>query len=169
MSFFTGFKEFAVKGNVVDMGIGVIIGAAFGKIVSSFVSDIMMPPLGLFLGRVNFTNLYINLSGGHYRTLAEAEEAGAAIIKYGTFIETILHFIIIAFAAYLIIIQMNKLRRIPVEATKVKTCLYCFTEIPLRALRCPKCTSIIEEESMDNGRSYAPPRETVVKINTRRR
>ncbi|MCD8509409.1 MAG: large conductance mechanosensitive channel protein MscL [Bacillus sp. (in: Bacteria)] len=168
MSFFQGFKEFAVKGNVVDMGIGVIIGAAFGKIVSSFVSDIMMPPLGLFLGKVNFTNLYINLSGGHYRTIAEAEEAGAVMIKYGNFIETILHFIIIAFAAYLIIIQMNKLRKIPVEATKSKNCPYCFVDIPLRALRCPNCTSMIEEKESPSKRFPPPNRETIIKINSRR-
>ncbi|UCZ53118.1 large conductance mechanosensitive channel protein MscL [Bacillus shivajii] len=145
MSFFQGFKEFAVRGNVVDMGIGVIIGAAFGKIVTSFVSDVLMPPLGLILGKVNFSNMYINLSGGNYRSLAEAEEAGAATINYGMFIETVLHFVIIAFAAYLVIIQMNKLRRVPMAATKQKTCPHCFSDIPLRAVRCPRCTSILDE------------------------
>ncbi|MDG5787450.1 large conductance mechanosensitive channel protein MscL [Evansella sp. AB-P1] len=146
MTFFKGFKEFAVRGNVVDMGIGVIIGAAFGKIVNSFVSDVLMPPLGLFLGKVNFSNLYVNLSGGNYNTLSEAEEAGAATINYGLFLESIIHFVIIAFAAYLIIIQMNKLRRVSMESTRTKTCPYCYSDIPSRALRCPKCTSGIDEK-----------------------
>ncbi|WP_096185966.1 large conductance mechanosensitive channel protein MscL [Evansella halocellulosilytica] len=145
MSFFQGFKEFAVRGNVVDMGIGVIIGAAFGNIVTSFVSDVLMPPLGLILGKVNFSNLYINLSGRQYRSLAEAKEAGAATINYGMFIEAVLHFVIIAFAAYVVIIQMNKLRRVPMAATKQKTCPHCFSDIPMRALRCPNCTSKLEE------------------------
>ncbi|MFA9556374.1 large conductance mechanosensitive channel protein MscL [Evansella sp. AB-rgal1] len=163
MSFFQGFKEFAVRGNVVDMGIGVIIGAAFGKIVTSFVSDMLMPPLGLFLGRVNFSNLYINLSGGHYTSLAEAEAAGAATINYGMFLETILHFVIIAFAAYLIIIQMNKLRRVSMDSTKSKTCPYCFSDIPLRAKRCPKCTSSIDEDKRNYNRN-GTRHETIVKI-----
>jgi len=97
MEFFQGFKEFAIRGTVVDMGIGLIIGAAFGSIVTSFVSDVLMPPLGLLLGKVDFSNLYINLSGGRYHTLAEAEAAGALTINYGSFIETIIHFVIIAF------------------------------------------------------------------------
>ncbi|MDQ0256931.1 large conductance mechanosensitive channel [Evansella vedderi] len=170
MGFLKGFKEFAVRGNVVDMGIGVIIGAAFGKIVSSFVSDILMPPLGLLAGRVDLSNLYINLSGGRYRTLSEAEEAGAVMIKYGNFIETILHFIIVAFAAYLIIIQTNKLRRLPKEATKTKDCPYCYSDIPMRALRCPNCTSEVAEEDRrknDTNNGHRSGQRTVVKINSR--
>ncbi|PYZ92712.1 large conductance mechanosensitive channel protein MscL [Salipaludibacillus keqinensis] len=144
MSFFQGFKEFAIRGTVVDLGIGLIIGAAFGSIVTSFVSDVLMPPLGLLLGHVDFANLYINLSGGHYQTLAEAEAAGALTINYGSFIETIIHFVIIAFASYLVIIQMVKLRKASIESTKIKTCPFCFSDIPSRAKRCPKCTSSIE-------------------------
>ncbi|MBU9719950.1 MULTISPECIES: large conductance mechanosensitive channel protein MscL [Bacillaceae] len=146
MSFFQGFKEFAIRGNVVDMGIGIIIGAAFGNIVTSFVSDVLMPPIGLLLGKVNFSSLYINLSGGNYASLKEAQEAGAATINYGLFIETVIHFIIIAFAAYLVILQMVKLRKAPMESTKVKNCPYCFSDIPSRAVRCPKCTSDVNVE-----------------------
>ncbi|MBU9714370.1 large conductance mechanosensitive channel protein MscL [Evansella tamaricis] len=164
MSFFQGFKEFAVRGNVVDMGIGIIIGAAFGNIVTSFVSDVLMPPIGLILGKVNFTNLYINLSGGHYDSLAEAQAAGAATINYGVFIETVIHFVIIAFAAYLVIIQMVKLRRAPMESTKVKTCPYCYSDIPSRALRCPKCTSEVDVEKQVKERRE----EMLVRINSKR-
>lgn len=152
MSFFKGFKDFAVRGTVVDMGIGLIIGAAFGSIVTSFVSDMLMPPLGLLLGAVEFSNLYINLSGGNYNTLADAEAAGAVTINYGVFIETVLHFVIVAFAAYIVIIHMVKLKKSSIESTKVKTCPYCFSDIPSRALRCPKCTSEIEESRNHNRR-----------------
>ncbi|WP_096437838.1 large conductance mechanosensitive channel protein MscL [Alteribacter populi] len=156
MAFFKGLKEFAMRGTVIDMGIGIIIGAAFGKVVSSFVSDIIMPPVGLLLGSVDFSNLYVNLSGGHYRSLTEAQESGAATINYGVFIESVLHFIIIAFAAYFLILQMNRIRRLPVEATRSKTCPYCFSDIPLRALKCPKCTTILERKE-----TQAPSREEV--------
>ncbi|MCE7792800.1 large conductance mechanosensitive channel protein MscL [Salipaludibacillus sp. CUR1] len=146
MSFFQGFKEFAIRGTVVDMGIGLIIGAAFGSIVTSFVSDILMPPLGLVLGKVDFSNLYINLSGGHYSTLSEAEAAGAVTVNYGTFLETVIHFIIVAFASYVVIIQMVKLRKASIESTKSKNCPFCYSDIPSRALRCPKCTSTLEKK-----------------------
>ncbi|RNA67920.1 large conductance mechanosensitive channel protein MscL [Alteribacter keqinensis] len=144
--FLKGLKEFATRGSVVDMGIGIIIGAAFGKIVSSFVSDIVMPPIGLLLGRVDFSNLYVNLSGGHYRSLSDAQEAGAATINYGVFIEAVVHFVIIAFAAYLLILQMNRLKRLPKEAGRQKTCPFCFSDISLRAMRCPNCTSHLGKE-----------------------
>ncbi|WP_035187505.1 large conductance mechanosensitive channel protein MscL [Alteribacter aurantiacus] len=144
--FLKGLKEFATRGSVVDMGIGIIIGAAFGKVVSSFVSDIVMPPVGLLLGRVDFSNLYVNLSGGHYRSLSDAQEAGAATINYGVFVESVLHFVIIAFAAYLLILQMNRLKRLPKEAGRLKTCPYCFSDISLRAIRCPNCTSNLSKD-----------------------
>jgi len=163
MEFFQGFKEFAIRGTVVDMGIGLIIGAAFGSIVTSFVSDVLMPPLGLLLGKVDFSNLYINLSGGRYHTLVEAEAAGALTINYGSFIETIIHFVIIAFASYLVIIQMVKLRKSSIESTKTKTCHVCFSDIPSRALRCPKCTSNIEEKTTSNQN-----KDTIVRIQSSR-
>lgn len=147
MGFFQGFKDYAIRGTIVDMGIGLIIGAAFGSIVTSFVSDLLMPPIGLLLGKVDFTNLYINLSGGQYSSLTKAESAGAVTINYGNFIETVIHFVIIAFASYLVIIQMVKLRNSSIESTKIKTCQVCFSDIPSRALRCPKCTSDIEQKA----------------------
>ena len=113
------FKEFAIKGNVVDMAVGIIIGAAFGKIVSSFVNDIIMPPIGMLLGGADFTNLFIDLSGKHYATLAEATAAGAPVIRYGVFINTVLDFLIVAFAIFLVVKQINRLRGpAPVEAKK---------------------------------------------------
>lgn len=163
MGFFQGFKDYAIRGTVVDMGIGLIIGAAFGSIVTSFVSDVLMPPIGLLLGKVDFSNLYINLSGGHYPSLTEAEAAGAVTINYGSFIETVIHFVIIAFASYVVIIQMVKLRNSSIESTKIKTCQICFSDIPSRALRCPKCTSNIEQT---NDRKQN--RDTVVRIRSSR-
>lgn len=142
------FKEFALRGNVVDLAIGIIIGGAFSNIVSSFVSDILMPPIGLLLGNTDFSNFFINLSGGRYESLVAAEEAGAATINYGVFINTILDFIIIAFALFLIVRQINRLQRQkeeekPAEPT-TKQCPYCMTEIPIEATRCPHCTSQLE-------------------------
>jgi large conductance mechanosensitive channel len=137
------FKEFALRGNVVDLAIGVIIGSAFGKIVTSLVSDVIMPPIGLLLGKVDFSNLFINLSGGDYATLAEAQEAGAVTINYGAFLNTIIDFLIVAFIIFLLIRQMNKLQKKeekPAEPT-TKECPYCFTAIPIKAKRCPACTS----------------------------
>ncbi|MCX6827185.1 MAG: large conductance mechanosensitive channel protein MscL [candidate division Zixibacteria bacterium] len=142
---FKEFKEFAMRGNVVDMAVGIIIGAAFGKIVSSIVSDILMPPIGLLLGKVDFSTLYINLSGGSYASLAMAKTAGAATINYGLFINTIIDFIIVAFVIFLLIKQINRLKRQPVEiptaAATEKECPYCFSHIPVRATRCAYCTS----------------------------
>jgi large conductance mechanosensitive channel len=141
------FREFALRGNVVDLAIGVIIGAAFGKIVTSFVNDILMPPLGLLLGRVDFSNLFINLSSQHYATLAEAKQAGAATLNYGAFINTVIDFVIVAFAIFLLIQQVNRLTRRAKEAPTptTKPCPYCLTSIPLKATRCPSCTSHLEE------------------------
>src|SRR5882724_6326591 len=144
------FRDFAMRGNVVDLAVGLIIGAAFGKIVTSFVSDILMPPLGLLLGRVDFSNLFINLSSQHYATLAEAKQAGAATINYGLFINTILDFVIVAFAIFILIKQINRLQHAhqkdaPPPAPTTKTCPFCASAIPLPATRCPNCTSHLEE------------------------
>ena len=140
------FKEFALRGNVLDLAIAVIIGAAFGAIVNSFVSDILMPPIGLLLGNADFADLFINLSGGRYETLAAAQEAGAVTINYGMFANTIINFIIIAFALFLIVRQVNRLQRKeeqPEEPT-TKECPYCLSTIPLAATRCPHCTAELE-------------------------
>src|SRR6185369_16926240 len=139
------FRDFAMRGNVVDLAVGLIIGAAFGKIVTSFVNDILMPPLGLLLGRVDFSNLFINLSPQHYATLAEAKQAGAATINYGLFINTLLDFVIVAFAIFILIKQINRLQSLtkkeaPPAAPTTKPCPYCVTQIPLAATRCPACT-----------------------------
>jgi len=137
------FKKFLQRGNVVDLAVGVIIGGAFSNIVSSLVDDIIMPPIGLLLGRVDFTDLYVNLSGGSYKSLAEAHEAGAATINYGLFINTIINFIIIALVIFIVIRQINKLQKSGDEKEKptTKECPHCFRTIPIKATRCPECTS----------------------------
>jgi large conductance mechanosensitive channel len=138
------FKEFAMKGNVLDMAIGIIIGAAFGKIISSLVGDVIMPPIGLLLGKIDFSTMFINLSGQPYASLAQAKTAGAATINYGTFINTVIDFIIVAFVIFLLIRQVNKLRREPEPALAVPTtkeCPYCLSVVPIKAIRCPHCTS----------------------------
>ena len=137
------FKEFALRGNVLDLAVGIIIGGAFGQIVSSFVNDILMPPIGLLLGRVDFSSLFISLSGGPYKSLAAAQEAGAATINYGLFISTIIDFVIVAFAIFLVVRQINRLQRgeeVPAEPT-TKACPYCLSTISIKASRCPHCTS----------------------------
>ncbi|HEB66117.1 MAG TPA: large conductance mechanosensitive channel protein MscL [Chloroflexi bacterium] len=144
------FKNFIMRGNVLDLAVAVVIGGAFGKIVTSFVNDILMPPIGLLLGGVDFSNLFINLSGGEYASLAEAQAAGAATINYGVFINTLLDFLIIAFAIFLVVRAVNRLQaaqqeeKTPPPAPTTKTCPYCFTEIPIQATRCPHCTSQLE-------------------------
>lgn len=138
------FKEFATRGNVLDMAIGIIIGAAFGKIVTSFVNDVLMPPIGLLLGGVDFANLFVTLSGGQFATLADAQAAGAVTINYGLFINTVLDFLIVAFAIFLVVHQVNRMRREPEPAPAeptTKQCPYCLSEIPINATRCPNCTS----------------------------
>jgi large conductance mechanosensitive channel len=141
------FKEFTLRGNVIDLAIGVIIGAAFGKIVTSFVNDILMPPIGLLLGNVDFSNLFINLSGRPYGSLEEAQAAGAATINYGLFINTVLDFIIVAFVIFLLVRQVNRMRRereaLPAEPT-TRECPYCLSTVPLKATRCSHCTSELE-------------------------
>lgn len=136
------FKEFAVKGNVVDLAVGVIIGGAFGKIVTSFVSDIVMPPLGMVMGKVNFTDLFINLSDTPYDSLKSAKDAGAPVISYGVFINTMIDFIIIAFVIFLVIKQINRLKKEPAPAPPdTKDCPYCLSAVPVKATKCGFCTS----------------------------
>lgn len=139
------FKEFAMKGNVIDLAVGIIIGGAFGKIVTSFVNDILMPPLGLLLGKMDFTNLFINLSGKEFPSLKAAKDAGAPVISYGIFINTVLDFVIVAFAIFLVIKQINRLKREPAPAApNTKECGFCFSAIPIKATRCPQCTSEVK-------------------------
>jgi large conductance mechanosensitive channel len=136
------FKEFAMRGNVLDMAVGIIIGAAFGRIITSLVSDILMPPIGLLLGKVDFASLFLNISGTSYPTLAAAKAAGAATINYGLFISTIIDFIFVAFVIFLMIRQVNRWKPVPVAAASVtKECPYCVSQIPIKASRCPNCTS----------------------------
>jgi len=145
---FKEFKEFAVKGNVVDMAVGIIIGAAFGTIVKSLVSDVIMPPIGLLLGNVDFSNLYVLLkagtTAGPYASLADAQAAGAVTLNYGVFFNTIISFLIVAFSVFLIVKQINRLKReeeAPPAAPTTKECPYCFSAIPIKATKCPACTS----------------------------
>ena len=139
------FREFVMRGNVLDLAVGIIIGAAFGKIVTSFVNDILMPPLGLLLGRVNFTDLFISLNGQAYASLADAQAAGAPTINYGLFINNIIDFLIVAFVIFLIIRWINRVRPpAPPPPVSTKSCPYCLSTIPLAATRCPNCTSQLE-------------------------
>ena len=139
------FKEFAMRGNVVDLAVGIIIGGAFGKIVSSFVSDVLMPPIGLLLGNLDFSNLFISLSSKSFATLAEAKKAGAPTLNYGLFINTVIDFVIVAFAIFLLIRQINRLQKpAPAPAPTTKDCPFCAEAIPLKATRCPRCTSTLE-------------------------
>ncbi len=139
---FKEFKEFVMRGNVLDLAVGIIIGAAFGKIVTSLVSDIVMPPIGVLLGKVDFANLFIDLSGAQHPTLKAAKDAGAATINYGLFLNTVVDFLIVAFVIFLVVRQANKLKRQPAAAAPTtKDCPFCFTAIPIPATRCPHCTS----------------------------
>jgi len=138
------FKAFAMRGNVLDMAVGIIIGAAFGKIITSLVSDVLMPPLGRVLGKVDFSNMYLNISGNTYATLAEAKAAGAATINYGLFLNTIIDFLIVAFVIFMLVRQVNRWNKpAPATAPTTKDCGYCYTAIPLKATRCPNCTSAL--------------------------
>jgi large conductance mechanosensitive channel len=139
------FKEFAMRGNVLDMAIGIVIGAAFGKIVSSFVNDVLMPPLGLLLGRVNFSDLFLNLSDKPAATLAEAKAAGVPTINYGVFLNTVIEFTIIAVVIFMFIKQVNRLKtEAPPSSPTSKECPYCAMAIPLKARRCPHCIAEIK-------------------------
>jgi len=149
---FKEFKEFAMRGNVLDMAVGIIIGGAFGTIISSMVSDVLMPPIGMALGNVDFTNLYILLKEGSkaaapYAALADAKAAGAVTINYGLFINSVISFVIVAFCVFMLIRSMNKLKREevapPAEPT-TRDCPFCCSAIPLKASRCPSCTSEVK-------------------------
>lgn len=135
------FKEFAMRGNVMDLAVGVIIGGAFGKIVGSLVNDVIMPVIGLVLGKVDFSNLFINLSGTSYATLKEAKDAGAATLNYGNFLQAVVDFTILAFVIFIMVRQINKLKREPEAAPNTKECPFCVSAISLKAIRCPQCTS----------------------------
>lgn len=136
------FKEFIARGNVIDLAVAVVIGAAFKTIVDSFVADIIMPPIGLLLGNVDFSNLFINLSGTDYASLAAAKEAGAATLNYGLFINNVISFLIVAFAIFIVVKQFNRIRA-PEAAAEPTTreCPYCAMMIPVTAKKCPHCTS----------------------------
>ena len=135
------FKDFALRGNVLDLAIGIIIGGAFGKIITSLVNDIIMPPIGLLLGKVDFSSLYINLSGKAYSSLSEAQAAGAATINYGSFLNTVIDFLIVAFIIFLIIRQVNRISPKPAAKVTTRECPHCYSQISLKADRCPNCTS----------------------------
>ena len=142
------FKEFAMKGNLLDMAIGIIIGAAFGKIITSFVNDVVMPPIGKLMGGVDFASLYVNLSDTAYASLEEAQAAGAPTLNYGAFINTVLDFIIVAIVIFFVVKSINKMKREeeapPAEPT-TKECPHCLTEIAIKATRCPNCTSQLSD------------------------
>ena len=146
------FKEFAVKGNVIDMAVGIVIGAAFGTIVKSLVADVIMPPIGLLLGNVDFSNLFVVLKAGAegattFATITDAQAAGAVTLNYGQFINTVISFLIVAFAIFMVIKQMNRLKKeapAPVAAPTTKDCPHCFTTISIKATKCPNCTSPLQ-------------------------
>lgn len=147
------FKEFALKGNLMDMAVGVVIGTAFGKIVTSIVDDLVMPLISLLTGKVNFTDLFIALDGGNYATLAEAQIAGASTLNYGNFITSIVDFLIIAFSIFIVIRQINKLEKKFEKVTKkqpvtTKKCPYCKSEIDIEATKCPHCISELDKEEI---------------------
>ncbi len=138
------FKEFAMRGNVLDMAIGIIIGAAFGRVVTSMVNDILMPPIGLLLGRMDFSNLFFNLGGGSYDSLAAAQQAGAPTLNYGLFLNQVIAFLIVAFAVFLIVKQVNRMKRTEAPAApNTKNCPHCMMSIPLQASKCAHCTSAV--------------------------
>lgn len=143
---FEEFKKFAMRGNVIDMAIGVIIGGAFGKIVSSVVNDVIMPPVGMLLGKMDFKNLFISLNGQEYATLEAAKKAGAPVLAYGSFINTVMDFLILAFVIYLMVTQINKLKPAKAPEPEPRLCPYCKTAIHEDATRCPHCTSKLDEK-----------------------
>ena len=139
---FKEFKEFAMRGNVLDLAVGVIIGAAFGGVVTSLVNDVIMPPIGKLMGGMDFKDLFLPLDGGTYKTLEEVKKAGAPAIAYGSFLNTIINFLIVAFAIFLLVKQVNRLKGpAPAAALATKDCRFCGMGIPIKAMRCPHCTS----------------------------
>lgn len=150
---FKEFKEFAMRGNVMDMAIGIVIGAAFGTIIKSLVADVIMPPIGMLLGGVDFSNMFVVLKAGAemagpYNALADAQAAGAVTLNYGTFINTIISFLIVAFAIFMLVKAMNSAKRkeeeAPAAAPTTKSCPMCMSDIPIKATKCPMCTSAVE-------------------------
>ena len=142
---FKDFKKFIMRGNILDLAVGVIIGGAFGKIISSFVADILMPPIGLLLGKVDFANMFISLTGEQFATLAAAQEAGVPTMNIGIFVNTIVDFLIVAVVIFLIVKQLTpKEKPKPAPEPTTKECPFCFTSIPIKATRCPHCTSQLE-------------------------
>lgn len=138
------FREFAMKGNMLDLAIGLILGAAFGAIVASLVNDMIMPPIGLLLGKVDFKELFVPLNGQSYASLADAKKAAAPVLAYGAFLNTIVNFLIVAFVAFLIVKQANRFKKpAPAVPPSTRDCPFCVTSIPLTARRCPNCTSEI--------------------------
>ena len=135
------FRTFIMRGNMLDLAVAVILGGAFGKIITSLVNDIIMPPIGLLLGGVNFSDLFINLSGTPYASLADAQAAGAPTINYGLFLNTVIDFLIVALVIFLLIRQINRMQKPAPAAPTTKSCPYCVSTIPLAATRCPYCTS----------------------------
>ena len=135
------FKAFAMRGNVMDLAVGVIIGAAFGAVVTSLVGDIIMPPIGMVMGNVDFKDLFLALDGVAYKSLTDAKAAGAPVIAYGNFINTIVNFLIVAFAIFLLVKQMNRFSKPAPAPATTKDCPYCSMSIPIKAVRCPQCTS----------------------------
>jgi large conductance mechanosensitive channel len=137
------FKAFISRGNVLDLAVGVIIGAAFGKIVTSLVNDVVMPPIGMIIGQIDFKNLFVPLNGQHYASLADAQKAAAPTINYGVFLNTVLEFLIVAFVIFLMVRQINRLKTpAPTPPTpEARDCPFCLSRIPLKATRCPQCTS----------------------------
>jgi large conductance mechanosensitive channel len=146
---FKEFKEFALKGNVIDLAVGIIIGAAFNKVVQSLVTDIIMPPVGMLMGKMDFSAQFINLSGKQFETLAEAKKVGAATLNYGLFINTLVDFTIMAFVVFIMVKQINRLKRNEpaTPAPDLKDCPFCLSKVALAASRCPHCTSTIEQVS----------------------
>jgi len=142
------FKDFTMRGNVLDMAVGIVLGASFGGIVTSLVNDVLMPPIGLMMGRVDFSNLFLNLTSRHFETVAAAKAAGAATLNYGLFLNTVINFVIVAFAVFLLVRQVSRLRPpAPAPAAPaLKACVYCCSQIPLAATRCPQCTSQLKAE-----------------------
>ena len=142
---FKEFKEFAMKGNVVEMAIGIIIGAAFGNVVSSLVGDVMMPPIGKLMGNIDFSNLFVSLNGQAYDSLKAAKDAGAPTINYGMFVNSVIDFVIVALVIFLLVKQMNRLKKeAPAAAPTTKECPFCLSQIPLKATRCVGCTSEVK-------------------------
>ncbi|MCC6483562.1 MAG: large conductance mechanosensitive channel protein MscL [Armatimonadetes bacterium] len=138
------FKEFIMKGNMLDMAIGIILGVAFGAVVSSLVADVITPPIGLILGHVDFSNLYVNLSGKEYASLGEAVGAGAPVIRYGQFLNTLINFLIVSLVLFFIVKAVNAMRKQPEAAPSESTCPFCLSSVPAKATRCPHCTSQLE-------------------------